>query len=92
MMESIRMLDCLISAVILLTFKYAIVKSGNNVNGTKYKSAGWAALKISELTVAVNKPRKYLNKKTKKSRMVKNGHSFDWIYFAITYPSREQWK
>ena len=26
-------------------FKYAIAKSGNNVNGTKYNKAGWAALK-----------------------------------------------
>ena len=26
-------------------FKYAIAKSGNNVNGTKYSKAGWAALK-----------------------------------------------
>lgn len=44
----------------LHTFKYAIVNNGNNVNGTKYNKAGWAALNTSELTVAVNKPRKYL--------------------------------
>lgn len=41
-----------------ITFKYAIVRSGNSVNGTKYNSAGWAALNTSELTVAVSRPRK----------------------------------
>lgn len=41
-----------------LTFKYAIVSRGSNVNGTRYSRAGCAALNTSELTVAVNKPRK----------------------------------
>lgn len=40
------------------TFRYAISKSGNNVKGTRYSSAGWAALKTSELTVAVSRPKK----------------------------------
>lgn len=37
-----------------------MVSNGSNVNGTKYKRAGWAALNTSLLTVAVNNPRKYL--------------------------------
>jgi len=36
-----------------------MVKRGNSVNGTRYSRAGWAALKISEDTVAVTRPRKY---------------------------------
>lgn len=39
-----------------------MVRSGNNVKGTKYNSAGCAALNISELTVAVKSPRKYPNR------------------------------
>lgn len=41
-----------------LTLRYAIVSSGRRVNGTRYKRAGWAALNISELTVAVSNPKK----------------------------------
>lgn len=48
-----------------ITFKYAIVNNGSSVNGTKYRSAGWAALNTSELTVAVSSPRKYLQNVTK---------------------------
>ena len=40
-------------------FKYAIRNKGRRVKGTKYSKAGWAALKTSEDTVAVNRPRKY---------------------------------
>lgn len=44
-----------------ITFKYAIRNNGSNVNGTKYKRAGCAALKISEETVAVRSPEKRIN-------------------------------
>lgn len=33
-----------------------MVRSGRSVNGTRYNSAGWAALNTSDDTVAVNKP------------------------------------
>lgn len=46
--------------------RYAIVSNGNRVNGTRYNNAGWAALNISDETVAVNKPIKYINLKTVK--------------------------
>jgi len=36
-----------------------MVSNGKRVKGTRYRSAGWAALKISDETVAVNSPRKY---------------------------------
>lgn len=39
-----------------LTLRYAIVSNGRRVNGTRYSNAGWAALNISDETVAVNKP------------------------------------
>merc|ERR1719322_747533 len=43
-------------------FRYAIKNNGDSVNGTKYRSAGWAALKTSLEIVAVSNPRKYPNK------------------------------
>lgn len=46
--------------------RYAIVSNGSRVNGTRYNNAGWAALNISDETVAVNKPIKYINLKTVK--------------------------
>lgn len=48
--------------------RYAIVSNGSRVNGTRYNNAGWAALNISDETVAVNKPIKYINLKTVKVR------------------------
>jgi hypothetical protein len=43
----------------MLTFKYAIVRRGSNVKGTKYNNAGCAALNTSDETVAVSRPKKY---------------------------------
>lgn len=53
-----------------------MVSNGSSVNGTKYKRAGWAALKTSDDTVAVKRPvkskkinysrKKYFNQFTKK--------------------------